>query len=372
MPTYSQAKKVIWDASTNDGQRILDYLPIEFVAQKNQQEMKIRLNNGSLFQLIGSDNIDSLMGTNPKIVVFSEYALQAPAAWDFIRPILKVNNGIAIFISTPRGRNHFYELYQMALSQPDWFVQTLTYKDTGVLNDDDIKKELLEGMSEELVQQEYMCSFDRGVDGAFYAKLITKMYQDDRIIPLSYDPYKLVHTSFDLGWDDCTSIIFFQIDGEHIKIIDCEEHSNKTLNFYKNLLLEKGYKYGTHLFPHDVEHVDGLSTGLTRKELLEDMQIPVTVVPRSFIVDGIEAVKVLLSSKIYINSNKCDKLIKSLENYHREYDEKKKIYGNKPLHNWSSHYCDSIRYLAEGLKFIQTPTKTNDDEIKAINAYWGK
>jgi hypothetical protein len=334
LPTYSQAKKVIWEASNNDGFRILNYFPEEYIAQKNQQEMKIRLKNGSLFQLIGSDNIDSLMGTNPKIVVFSEFAIQTPAAWDFIRPILKVNNGYAIFISTPRGRNHFYELYRMAQVQEGWWAQKLTYKDTGILTDEDIKKEIAEGMSEELAEQEYNCSFDRGVDGAFYAQLITKMRDEDRIIPLNYDPYKLVHTAWDLGWDDSTAIIFFQMDGDHIKIIDCEEHSNKTLHWYKGLLQEKGYRYGTYLFPHDVAHVDGLSTGLTRKEILEDMQIPVTIVPKSHIIDGIEAVKVLLSSRVIINSNKCLTLIKSLENYHREWDEKNKVYAGKKKNDW--------------------------------------
>ncbi len=371
MPSYAQAKKVIWDALTIDGKRILDYIPKDIIASHNNQEMKIRLDNGSLFQLIGSDNIDSLMCANPKVVVFSEYALQTPDAWDFIRPILKINGGTAIFISTPRGRNHFYEMFEMAKTQADWFVERLTYKDTGILTDEDIRKEIAEGMSEELAEQEYGCSFDRGVDGAFYAKLITKMRNDERIIPLNYDPYKLVHTSWDLGWDDSTAIIFFQLDGDQIKIIDCEEHSNKTLHWYRDLLNAKGYKYGTHLFPHDVQHVDGLSTGLTRREVLEDMQIPVTIVPKSYIIDGIEGVKVLLSSRIIINSNKCMKLVKSLENYHREYDEHKKVYKEKPCHDHNSHFCDSMRYLAEGLKFVQSGAKSIDNDIKAINAYWG-
>lgn len=370
MPTYSQAKKVIWDASTNDGMRILDFIPTEFIAQKNQQEMKIRFINGSLFQLIGSDNIDSLMGTNPKIVVFSEYALQTSEAWDFLRPILKVNGGVAIFISTPRGRNHFFELFEMGKTQPDWYVEKLSYKDTGILNDEDIAEEIAQGMSQELAEQEYGCSFDRGIDGAFYAKLLTRMRDEERILPIAYDPYKLVHTSWDLGWDDSTAVIFFQLDGDKIKIIDCEEHSNKTLHWYKELLIKKGYKYGSYLFPHDVEHVDGLSTGLTRKELLQDMQIPVTTVPRSFIVDGIEAVKVLLSSRILIN-DKCFSLIKSLENYHREWDEKRKVYSNKPNHNWASHCCDAMRYLAEGLKLIDSNKGSVDNDLKAIKAYWG-
>lgn len=369
MPTYSQAKKVIWDSTTNDGIRFLDFIPNSLILQKNQQEMKIRFINGSLLQLIGSDNIDSLMGTNPKIVVFSEYALQTPDAWDFIRPILKINKGTAIFISTPRGRNHFYDLYQMACSQPDWYAETLTYKDTGILTDEDIEKEMQEGMSEELALQEYSCSFDRGVEGAYYAKLITKMRAEDRIRAVIYDPYKMVHTAWDLGWDDCTSVIFFQVDNDLIKILDYEEHSNVTLIGWKAILDKKGYRYGTHLFPHDVEHVDGLSTGLTRKELLEDMQIPVQTVPRSYIADGIEAVKVLLTSRIIIDE-KAIQLIKSLENYHREWNTEKQIYSNKPTHDWSSHAADAIRYLAEGLGFIQSSHSTKESDTNAINKYF--
>jgi hypothetical protein len=370
MPTYSQAKKVIWDASTNDGLRILDYIPKEVIAQKNQQEMKIRFANGSLFQLIGSDNINSLMGTNPKIVVFSEYALQTTDAWDFIRPILKVNNGTAIFISTPRGRNHFFDLFNMGKTQPDWYVEKLTYKDTGVLTDEDIEKEIAEGMSEELALQEYSCSFDRGIDGAIYAKLINKMREEERIGEFKYDPYKMVHTSWDLGWSDTTAIIFFQMEGERIRIIDFEEHSNKTLIWYKGLLQDKGYRYGTHLFPHDVAQVDGLSTGLTRQEILEDLNIQVTKVKRSFIVDGIEAVRAILSSRVCIDEKKCLELIKSLENYFREYDEKKKIYKDKPCHNWASHGSDSMRYLAEGLSLIDGGKHTTSNEVDTINAYW--
>lgn len=305
----------------------------------NGQEMKVRLTNGSLFQLIGSDNIDSLMGTNPKIVVFSEYALQDPAAWDYIRPILKVNGGVAIFISTPRGRNHFYELFRTAQTTEGWFHQKLTIEDTGVLTPADVAQEQAEGMSEELALQEYYCSFDRGVEGSYYAKLLNKMNEQERICPVRYDPEKMVYTSWDLGWDDSTAVLFFQLHGTDINIFDCEEHSNKTLGWFKELLMRKGYKYGAHLFPHDVEQIDGLSTGCTRKEILEDLQIPVTTVPKGLIADGIETVKGLLASRIRIDDKKCRPLIKALENYHKDWDDKHKVYSNKPRHDWSSHYC---------------------------------
>lgn len=193
MPSYAQAKKVIWDAITNDGMRIIDYFPSEIIAQKNAQEMKIRLKNGSLFQLIGSDNIDSLMGTNPKIVVFSEYALQDPNAWDYIRPILRVNKGYAIFISTPRGKNHFWDIFRTGQTTEGWFAERLTVDDTKVLSAEDIERERKDGMSDELIQQEYYCSFDRGVEGSYYSKLLGQM--EERITNISYDPYKPVFTA---------------------------------------------------------------------------------------------------------------------------------------------------------------------------------
>lgn len=371
MPSYAQGKKVIWDSITNDGQRIIDYFPQEIIANKNNQEMKIRLVNGSLFQIIGSENIDSLMGTNPKIVVFSEYAIQEPAAWDYIRPILRVNKGVAIFISTPRGRNHFYELYRLAESTEGWFHEKLTVDDTRVVSLEEIDKERADGMSEELVQQEFYCSFDRGIEGSYYASLMRKMQDEERISEISYDPYKLVYTSWDLGWDDSTAIIFFQMHGEQVKIFDCEEHSNKTLAWYKDLLLNKKYKYGGHLFPHDVENIDGLITGCTRKEFLEDLQIPVTTVPKLLITDGIEAVKALMSSRLHISS-KCKQLIKSLEHYHKEWDPVKKVYSNKPVHDWASHYSDSLRYLAVGLSKISSSSRNSaESDSNALRKYFG-
>jgi len=370
MPTYSQGKKVIWDSVNNDGFRFLDYFPKQIIANKNNQEMKIRLINGSLFQVIGSDNIDSLMGTNPKIVVFSEAALQDPAAWEYIRPILKVNKGYAIFISTPRGRNHFYDIYRTSLITEGCWGEKLSIEDTGVLTNEDVEHEIAEGMSEELAQQEYYCSFDRGVEGAYYAKLMTKMEESERIVEMMYDPYKLVHTSWDLGFDDSTAIIFFQITGDTIKIIDYEEHHSRTLAWYKELLMSKPYKYGTHLFPHDVEHVDGIGSGCTRRDILEDLQIPVTTVPRGLVSDGIEAVKALLTSRVMINSIKCKVIIKSLEHYHREWDDKHKVYSNKPRHDWSSHGADAMRYLATGLHLV-AGYNTPGDDYKAASKFFG-
>ncbi len=369
LPTYSQAKKVIWDAINIDGFRIIDYIPKEVIANINSQEMKIRFTNGSLFQLIGSDNIDSLMGTNPKIVVFSEYAIQDPAVWDFIRPILKVNKGVAIFISTPRGRNHFYDIFRTAQVTEGWFAERLTILDTNVLTCQDVEQEKKEGMSEELALQEYYCSFDRGIEGSYYANLLMNMRNDERIGIVKYDPSKLVNSSCDLGWDDDNPIIFFQISGTNIHIIDCENYRNKTLSHMKDVFNSRPYKYGVHLFPHDVDQNDGLGSGCTRRDILNDLNIPVTVVPKGLIADGIEAVKALLSSRIYIDEKKCADLIKALEHYHREWNDKNKVYNQKPCHDASSHFADAMRYLAVGLPKCET-SGSIDNDMKALNKYW--
>lgn len=371
MPSYAQAKKVIWDAIDNDGKRLIDCIPKNIIAQKNNQEMKVRFTNGSLLQLIGSDNIDSLMGTNPRIVVFSEYALQDPQAWDYIRPILKVNKGTAIFISTPRGRNHFYDLYRSAERNPEWFRQKLSIEDTGVLTKQDVEQEMNEGMSEELALQEYYCSFDRGVEGSFYSQILQRIMDRGKICKLEYDPYKLVHTSWDLGWNDATAVIFFQLVNDQIHIIDSEETTKTTLAGWKAVLDDKKYKYGTHLFPHDVEQIDGLSTGATRREILEELGISVTTVPKLLLSDGITATQAMLESRVTINDNKCQGLLKSLDHYHREWDDVRKAYANKPVHDWSSHYADAIRYLASGLSKIQGNTKSSDSDYKALKSYWG-
>lgn len=370
MPTYSQAKKVIWDALTIDGKRIIDYIPAQLIAQKNSQEMKIRLVNGSMMQLIGSDNIDSLMGTNPKIVVFSEYALQDPSAWDFIRPILAVNGGYAIFISTPRGKNHFWELYRSASISKDWFCEKLTIEDTKVLTREQYENELKEGMSEELALQEYYCSFDRGIDGSVYSKLIYKMRGEERICSIPHDPYKVTNSAWDIGWNDPSAVLFFQIEGNYINIIDAESYNASTLAEWAKIIKDKPYNYGVHLFPHDVDNIDGLGSGCTRKEILRELGINATTVPKHAISDAIEATKKILASKVRISS-KCNDLLKSLEYYHYEWDDKHKVYGRQPRHDWSSHYADALKYLATGLHFVDTGTISLDSDYKALRSYWG-
>lgn len=356
MPSYSQGKKVIWDSMTNDGMRILDFFPNEFVLQKNNQEMKLRLGNGSLFQIIGSENIDSLMGTNPRIVVFSEYALQSPEAWQYLSPILKVNKGTAIFISTPRGKNHFYDLYNFAKGDPNWYCESLTIEDTGVLTKEEVQQEIDQGMSEELAQQEYYVSFNRGVEGSYYGKLIDKARLEQRIGNVNYEPRSVVNTYWDTGYGDSTAIIFAQDVGSEFRIIDYYEASGEALAHYAKYLQSKDYVYGMHYFPHDAGS-GSIHSGTTLQKLAIELGLKVVVLPRDDIDVGIEKARALLTS-CYIDEKKCMRLIKCLENYTKRYNDKLDVYSNTPLHSWASHGADALRYCAMARSIYGKGTNT--------------
>jgi phage terminase large subunit len=372
-PTYSQAKKAIWDSKDINGRPFLDYIPKEIIESKHQQEMKIKLINGSMFQMVGSDNIDSIMGTNPKIVVFSEYAMQTPQAWDYIRPILRVNGGVAIFISTPRGKNHFYDLYNHVKNSSDWFVSKCSIDDTLVLTKEDMDIERSEGMSDELIEQEFYVSFDKGVEGAYYGKLIEKARNEARICSVSYDTRSPVHTAWDIGFGDSTSIVFWQEIGGEFRVIDFYENQGEGIAHYVKQLQSKTYVYGTHYMPHDAGS-GSIQTGRTVQDIAYEIGLKATVLEReSDIQVGIEAVRSLLSIA-YIDEKKCGHLIKCLENYHKKFNEKTNYYSESPLHDWSSHAADAVRYMANArIQYGRGPGSLTPEQLNKIkmNAGFG-
>lgn len=347
-PTYAQGKKVIFDSITNSGERILDYIPHEIVDSINTTELKIKFKNNSILQIVGSDNFDSLMGTNPSGCVFSEYSLQDPRAYQYIRPILTANGGWAIFLSTPRGKNHLWELYQIAQQSPSWYCLKLTVEETNHIPLSEIEKEKADGlMSDDLIQQEYYTSFTMGVEGSYYAKYIDRMRLRSQIGMVPYEIGFKTHTVWDLGVRDSTCIIFFQIIGQTIRIIDYYENSKYGLEHYIQVVKQKEYIYGKHIAPHDIK-VREFTSGISRIEKARQLGISFVVAPDLSIEDGIEAVRTTLG-KCWIDDQKCAPLIKALENYRQEYDIRHRIYKAQPLHDWSSHASDAMRYLAISL-----------------------
>jgi hypothetical protein len=375
-PTHKQARKVIWDGIQEDGKRIIDVaFPKDLIDGKpNQTEMKIRLHNGSLFQLIGSDIADSIAGTNPCGVVLSEYSLQDPTCWNVIlRPILRKNKGWAVFNGTPRGKNHQYDLDVMARANPDeWFYQRLTVDTTNLIPPEDIEKERREGVSEEVIQQEYYCSYERGIEGSYYGRLIDKARREGRIGRVYYEPRAVVNCYYDIGFGDSTAIIFAQDVGTELRVIDFYEASGESFAHYVKVLQAKPYVYGKHYFPHDAGS-GSLQTGTTLQKVASDLGIKSIILPRDDIEVGIEMTRTMLNTA-YIDEFNCSHLLKCLENYHKKFNEKMNCYSNTPVHDWSSHAADACRYMAmaraihgKGSDSL-TPEKIN--EMRHRNLGW--
>lgn len=360
LPEASQGRKVVWDAvSPHTGRRRIDQaFPVEMRDRTRENDMVIQFKNGSLWRVVGSDNYESLLGSTPVGVVFSEWALADPQAWAFLRPILMENGGWVIFITTPRGTNHARTTYELARKEPAWFAQILATQDTKVFTPEQLADELRElqhdyGIEEgaALFEQEYNCSFDAALVGSYYGPYLSRASKTERIGKIPIDRGVLVHTSWDLGISDSTAIWFVQCVGKERRLVDYHEASGVGLDEYARILREKqekhGWIYGIHYFPHDIEVRELGNKGLSRSDTLQGLGIKAKVVPQHNVNDGINAVRRMLDST-WIDETRCERGLNALRNYRREWDEKLKMFRDHPLHDWSSHGADALRTFASG------------------------
>ena len=696
-PTFSSGRRILWDAIDISGNRVLNhYIPDEIVESRNEQQMRIRLTNGSQIQILGSDNADTaLVGTNALGIIFSEYALSDPRSYSYAIPILKASNGWCLFVTTPRGKNALWDLYQVAKESPDWFCERLSIDETNHIDIEEIEKDIAEGqMSRDLAEQEYWCfpasqevltsfgskpiseinsndmvvshsgrlrkvigvisrdysgemieissfgdsepivctpnhpiriyhkesqeyewkeaqhitkedrvvfpkmhfgslkiinremcmllawyitegscfkngvqfsvkqsesleigkyltalkikwdcypdgsivnlvvnssqlvdffksncglqannkripftliagyeeeffnelmkgdgcfndsknhqkycystvskslayqvqllanslnlgyaagissresyesiiegrqvncqksyqvnigfkgpndcwlirakhsiaarikdikkctydgtvfnlkvqydesylvhgravhncSFELGVEGSFYAKYIDDLRRKGQVSHVLWEPYFPTHVAVDLGYNDPTCIIWFQVIGQTIRVIDCYENNKKGLDHYAKIIKEKEYSYGKFIAPFDIA-VHDLGTGISRWKMMHDLGITFIryADKHPSIDDGIESVRRTLP-KMWFDEKKCAPLLKSLENYRQEYDHKKKTYKLNPLHDWSSHWADAMRYLCYSLPKLSSHTSPEDLEKRYNETAYG-
>lgn len=348
-PTYAQGKKILWDGRDRAGFKFTDHFPRNARKNTNNTEMKIEMENGSIFQVIGTDKIDAIVGSNPLGCVFTEYALQNPIAWDFIRPILAENAGWAIFNFTPRGKNHGYTLFKMAQSDPDvWFAEVLTVEDTGAISRDVLAQERKEIIAKDgndaFYQQEYMCSFEVPIQGSYYGLQLMQADEQKRIGKVPYEPQARVCTAWDLGIGDEMAIWFFQLVGREVRVIDYYETTGEGLPYYVKYLQNKPYVYDQHYAPHDIT-VRELGTGKSRLEVAKGLGIDFTVAPMLRVEDGIEAVRNILA-RCWFDSTNCEKGLSALRSYHKSFDEKNQTFKLRPHHDWASHGADAFRTFA--------------------------
>lgn len=348
-PYYNQIRQIIWEGFDGKGQRFLSYIPDELIANKTKLDMRIDLVNGSQIKLQGSDQIDRIVGTNPFGIVFTEFSLHKPGAWEYLRPILAENGGWAMFNGTPRGMNHFYHLYEAANkgeSLYPWFTQYLTRDDTGVPTLEAIEEDVRSGMPKALVQQEYYCSFTAGDVGSYYGDYMQWLQENDHLTRVPWDPNKEVFTSWDIGVNDSTAIWFWQALPREFHLIDYYENNNKTLQHYIRILREKPYVYEDHYGPFDFEARefvgDGGETPKTRKERAEEMGLIITLAPKMNIGDSHDLVRSILPM-CYFDTHNCMDGINTLRGYKKKFDEKNQAYLDTPVRNWAKHGADAFK-----------------------------
>lgn len=348
-PTYAQAKDVAWGYL----KYYAGFIPRITI---NESELYVQFaHNGARIRLYGSDNYDRMRGIYLDGVVNDEYGDQDPRAWtEVIRPALSDRKGWATFIGTPRGQNHFKDLWDKAQSDDAWYKLILKASQTNLIDADELRDARLH-MSMEQYAAEYECSFAGSLSGAYYAKYIGDLEDDGRLRGDWWRPDAAVHTAWDVG--KTTAVWYCQVVDGRVLIIDFDEAVGQSAAWWADRLRSKKYKYGQHIVPSDADDIKELAgfswcDGLARMGLSH-----FHVLPKQTNVDmGIEAVRNLLPRCYF--SDLAKEGVKALINYHTKWDDKRKTFKNHPEHDWSSHAADAMRYLALGLDHVSNKSAT--------------
>ena len=337
-PTYGQAKRVAWDylvkyAEPLGGTNNISELRVDFWGRR--------------IQLYGSDNPEALRGQYFDGVILDEIGDQNPKIWtDIVRPALADRKGWCLFIGTPKGHNHFKELRDRAEKEDGWGLLEFKASETGVVDDVELKAARNE-MGEDKYRQEFECSFDAAVEGSYYGQILNELEDKKHMQEIPREELSRTFTAWDLGMGDSTSIWVAQLVGSEVRLIDYYENHGVGLDHYVKWIRDNDYSKAEHILPHDVR-VRELGSGKSRLEMLEEAGLEIKIAPRMGLDDGIQAVRRLLP-RCWFNVPKVQTGLNCLRNYRRDYDEKRKIFYERPLHDWSSHGSDSFRYLALGL-----------------------
>lgn len=361
LPEASQARKAIWEAVNPDTgrKRVDEAFPSEIVKSRRNSDMFLELVNGTTFQVVGSDNWNSLVGSPPVGLIYSEYAISDPASWAYLRPILLENNGWMMANSTVRGHNHFKDFMDQALANPDWFAQILPATVTSVFTAEQLEQERREYIAENgpvigqaLFEQEYLCSFDAAVIGAYFADLVADAEERGRITSdLHYDPRKPMITAWDLGYANM-AVWAGQQNGNRIDWFRFLHGSGQGVEWYIDELRSEGFRnFGKAYLPHDANTGEA-AKGNTPKEVLEGIGIECYVPTpdeRLSVQDGIGAVRGLFP-RFRFHKAGCDYGIKALRQYSSDYDTKLRTVKPTPKHDWASHPADAMRSFAVGYR----------------------
>ena len=344
-PLYKQAKTVVWDELKRYCGLGADDCDVKF----NETELRADFASGARIRLFGAENPDSLRGMYLDGVVFDEVAQMPYRVWsEVIRPALSDRLGWALFIGTPQGKNALWDLWENGRADPDWFTAMYRASETGIIDPVELEAAARE-MSPEEYEQEFECSFTAAIRGAYFGGLMGDAEREGRITRVPRDPTLPVHTAWDLGMSDSTAIWFVQArPGGQYAVVDYYEASGQGLDHYARVLDERGYKYGTHLAPHDIR-VRELGTGKSRLEIARALGIRFAIAPNIPVQDGINAVRALLPV-CWFDRERCAPGLEALRHYRRTFNERMGDFSSHPLHDWTSHAVDAFRYFAVGFR----------------------
>ena len=349
-PTYRQGRLVCWDL-------LKLYTRMIPGVEQRESELAVNLPGDRRISIHGADNPDSLRGISLDLAVHDEYGLQSPGVFaEVVRPALADRGGRAVFLGTPSGRNEFWKMAQAAQANVsgEWAYQCYRASETGVLSAEELAG-ARRVMTDDQYQQEFECSFAAAVQGSIYTLELAAARDEGRVGIVPVDKILPVDTTWDLGVGDATSIIFSQgTRGGDLRIVDYYEASGEGLPHYAHVLQSKGYTYGKHMAPHDIQ-VRELGTGRSRLEVAASLGIRFDTVPRVHtsaageVEEGIHAARMLLA-RCWIDAVRCKALLEALQHYRREYNSRLAEFRATPVHDWSSHAADAMRYLATWYK----------------------
>ena len=372
LPEYAQARKAIWAAvNPHTGKRRVDEaFPGEIRESVNEQEMFIKLRNGSTWQIVGSDRYNALVGSGVAGVVFSEWALANPSAWGYIRPMVEENGGWAAFITTPRGNNHAKAMYDMARSNPKWFAEVSDVHTTGALSQEAMDEALAEyraiygldfGLA--LFEQEYLCSFNGAMVGAYFGAEMSRAEREGRVKPVPVDIKYPVHTAWDLGKATNNPIWCFQVIGQQLRIVDFYQPESDDLEEWCATLNARGYT-GNDYVPHDIL-VTEWGSKRTRIETLRALGRKPKRIVKVSVADGLQAGRVAINSAVFADNDAVARGIDGLKSYRREWDDDLKDFRENPVKDWAEHIGSAWRYLGLSWREEQAaaPAKAKPQEL---------
>ncbi len=361
-PEYKQARKAIWNGVNGHTgkRRIFEAFPEKVIKRMQDDDMFIELVNGSTFQLIGSDRYDSTVGSGPKALGYSEWAMSNPAAWAYHSPMIRETGGLAVFITTPRGNNHAKTMYDRAQGNDAWFSQLLTAKDTGALSDESLEEALSEyqdlhgvDLGRALFEQEYLCSFSGALVGAYFGAEINRAEREGRVCRFDIDWGHPVHTAWDLGKAVNNPIWCFQVIKGELRVVDFYQPESDDLSDWVKWLADKGY-HGNDYVPHDIL-VTEWGSKRTRFELLQGMGRKPKRLARVSVADGLQAARTSINGARFIDSKRVKEGIEGLKNYRREWDDERKTFRETPVKDWAEHIGSAFRYLGLAWRDVQPP-----------------